>query len=77
MQLIKGESSFWVNQQNLLKKKLQWQDEYFAVSISESGVAAVKNYILNQEDHHMKQTFTQEYNEFIEKYNFQVISSSD
>ena len=77
MQLIKGESSFWINQQNLLKKKLQWQDEYFAVSISESGVAAVKNYILNQEDHHMKQTFTQEYNEFIEKYNFQVISSSD
>ena len=77
LQLIKGESSFWVNQQNLLKKKLRWQDEYFAVSISESGVAAVKNYILNQEDHHTKETFTQEYNEFIEKYNFQVINSSD
>jgi REP element-mobilizing transposase RayT len=72
MQLLKGESSFWINQQKLLKKKFRWQDEYFAVSVSESQVEAVRKYILNQEEHHKKKTFTQEYDEFIQKYGFQI-----
>ena len=72
MQLIKGEASFWVNQQNILQQKLQWQEDYFAVSVSESQVQAVRDYIVNQEEHHSKKTFTQEYNEFIKNYNFKV-----
>ncbi|MBC7408112.1 MAG: IS200/IS605 family transposase [Arcicella sp.] len=71
MQLIKGESAFWVNKQNLIKDKLEWQDEYFAVSVSESNIEAVRNYIWNQEEHHKKKTYTEEYNEFISKYKFQ------
>jgi REP element-mobilizing transposase RayT len=73
MQLIKGESSFWVNQQKILKGKLQWQSDYYAVSVSESGVTAVKNYIKTQEEHHKKKTFTQEYDQFIEEHNFKII----
>ncbi len=42
MQLVKGESSFWINKQNLINTKFQWQDEYFAVSVSESNVETVK-----------------------------------
>ena len=38
MQLIKGESSFWINKNQLTKSKFEWQDEYFAVSVSESMV---------------------------------------
>lgn len=38
MQLIKGESSYWINKQKLAKGKFEWQDEYFAVSVSESIV---------------------------------------
>jgi REP element-mobilizing transposase RayT len=72
MQLLKGESSFWINQQNLIKTKFRWQDEYFAVSVSESQVEAVRKYILNQEEHHKKKTFTEEYDEFVQKYGFQV-----
>jgi len=72
MQLIKGESSFWVNKQKLIKSKFEWQDEYFAVSVSESQVNAIRKYILNQEEHHKKKTFKQEYDEFIQKYGFQV-----
>lgn len=71
MQLIKGESAFWVNKQNLIKNKLEWQDEYFAVSVSESNIEAVRKYIWNQEEHHKKKTFMDEYNEFISKYEFQ------
>jgi len=73
MQLIKGESSFWINKQKLTKSKFEWQDEYFAVSVSESHVEAVRNYIQNQETHHSKKTFQQEYDAFIDKFGFQVI----
>ena len=71
MQLIKGESSFWINNQKLILDKFEWQDEYFAVSVSESILERVRNYIKNQERHHSKQTFEEEYNEFITKYKFQ------
>ena len=70
LQLIKGESSFWVNKNDLIKAKFEWQDEYIAVSVSESQVNRVRNYIKNQEEHHKKKTFQQEYEEFIEKYGF-------
>ena len=71
MQLIKGESAFWFNRQNFIKDKLEWQDEYFAVSVSQSALNKVREYIKNQEEHHKKKTFQQEYDEFIEKYGFQ------
>ncbi len=71
MQLIKGESSFWINQQGLTKTKFEWQDEYFALSVSESAVDKVREYIKNQEAHHSKKTFQQEYVEFISKYGFE------
>lgn len=70
VQLIKGESSFWINQQKLTKEKFQWQSEYFAVSVSESMIDKVRNYIKKQEIHHHKKTFQEEYEEFILKYNF-------
>lgn len=72
MQLIKGESSFWFNKIKLNPNKLQWQKEYFAVSVSESKVEVVRNYILNQEEHHKKKTWDEELNEFISKYGFKV-----
>ena len=70
MQLIKGESTFWFNKQEFTKEKLEWQDEYFAVSVSESKIDTVRNYIKNQEEHHKHKTFQQEYDEFIIKYGF-------
>lgn len=73
MQLIKGESSYWINQQGFLKERFSWQDEYFAVSVGESQIDSVRKYIQNQEIHHSKVTFQQEYNEFINKYGFEII----
>ncbi len=71
MQLIKGESSFWINKQQLTKSKFEWQDEYFAVSVSESMIDKVREYIKNQEEHHKHKSFSDEYYEFIIKYGFQ------
>jgi len=71
MQLIKGESSFWINNQKIILDKFEWQDEYFAVSVSESVLDRVRNYIKNQEQHHSKKTFDDEHDKFIIKYRFQ------
>lgn len=72
VQLLKGESSYWINKQQLTTTRFEWQEEYFAVSVSEFVVEKVRNYILNQEIHHKKKTFEEEYQEFITKYNFKI-----
>ncbi len=70
MQQLKGESSCWANKEKILKYKLDWANEYFAVSVSESMIDKVRNYIVNQEEHHRKKTFVEEFNEFKKKYGF-------
>ncbi|MCH7399482.1 IS200/IS605 family transposase [Belliella sp. DSM 107340] len=75
MQLIKGESSFWINRNDIIVptlggKKFEWQDEYFAVSVSESMIEKVRNYIKKQEEHHSKKTYQEEFDEFINKFGF-------
>lgn len=74
MQLIKGEASNWFNKNEMADEKLEWQDEYFAVSVSESQIEAVRKYIFNQEAHHRNKSFEDESNEFIAKYGFQKFS---
>ena len=71
IRLIKGESSFWINKNKLTKQKFQWQDDYFAVSVSESMVDRVREYIKNQEAHHARKSFQEEYEDFIRKYKFE------
>lgn len=70
LQLLKGESSHWINDEKLVRGKFEWQDEYFAVSVSESVVDKVREYIRNQEAHHRRITFEEESKEFIMKYGF-------
>ena len=52
MQMIKGESSYWINKNSLVRCKFEWADEYYGVSVSESHVVRVREYIKNQEEHH-------------------------
>jgi putative transposase len=66
--LLKGESSHWINIHNLTNSKFEWQDEYIAVSVSESNVESVRRYILNQEEHHRKKSYAEEYDEFSKNY---------
>lgn len=69
IQMIKGESSFWINQKKLSKRHFSWQDEYFAISVSPTQLEKVRHYINNQEEHHKKITWQQEYALFIKNYN--------
>ncbi len=71
MQLIKGESSFWINKNSLTENKFEWAEEYFGISVSESHLPKVRDYIKNQDLHHRIKTWKEEYDEFIEKYRFE------
>lgn len=71
MQLIKGESSFWINKNNISGAPFEWADEYFAVSVSESQIQKVRSYISGQEEHHKIKSWEEEYSEFITSYGFE------
>lgn len=71
-QLIKGESSHWINKNNLTVNKFEWQEEYLAVGIGDDKIQEVRNYIARQEEHHKKVTFQQEYEQFLKRYEFEI-----
>jgi REP element-mobilizing transposase RayT len=71
--LIKGESSFWINKNELVKGKFSWQDDYWAVGVSESHVSRIRNYIRRQEDRHKLTPFSEEVDEFMSKYGWEII----
>jgi REP element-mobilizing transposase RayT len=68
MQDIKGNSSKWINEKNFLKVKFEWQEGYGAFSYSKSHVNNVIDYIKNQEKHHKKESFRDEYLKFLKAF---------
>jgi len=75
LRLLKGESSFWINKNKFFRGKFEWQEDYFAKPVSESVVPRVREYIKNQVNHHKKKSFNDEYQEFLNKYKFDVFVS--
>jgi len=69
MQDIKGSSSKWINEKKFLKFKFSWQEGYGAFSYSKSHLPKVINYINNQEAHHKKKSFIEEYLDFLKAFN--------
>lgn len=65
---IKNNSTNFINDNKFAHGKFLWQEGYGAFSYSHSHIENVYNYILNQEKHHKKQTFREEYFEFLEKF---------
>jgi hypothetical protein len=68
MRDVKGDSSKWINEKGLARGRFVWQDGYGAFSYSRSHVPAVIQYIRNQEQHHRKRTFIDEYHELLNKF---------
>jgi REP element-mobilizing transposase RayT len=68
MQSIKGESSYWINKNNLTKLKFEWQDDYYAVSVGMNQIDNLRKYIRNQVQHHRKEHFEDELDNLIEEY---------
>jgi putative transposase len=68
VQLLKGSSSHWINQNHLVKGRFAWGRGYGAFSVSQSDVSNVANYIAKQEDHHRKRSFAEEFEIFVKRY---------
>ncbi|MFZ1808335.1 MAG: transposase [Cyclobacteriaceae bacterium] len=81
MQDIKGSSSKWINERRFTKTRFEWQSGYGAFSYSKSDLQNVIDYIENQENHHKKKSFMEEYKgllnefsiDFDEKYLFREL----
>ena len=65
---IKANSSKWVNQKKLMKTKFEWQEGFGAFTLGYSQLPIIINYIKNQEKHHKKKTFKDEYIAFLKAY---------
>ena len=61
MKTVKAKSSKYINDQKLTISRFEWQEGYGAFSYSQSQIDAVYKYVANQEEHHKKKTFKQEY----------------
>jgi len=68
LQVVKGESSEWINNKGFVSGKFQWQEGYGAFSYGHSQVHQVYQYIMNQKEHHKKQSFLEEYRGLLEKF---------
>ena len=68
IQDAKGGSSKWINEKKFIKEKFEWQEGFGAFSYSKSQASRVIAYIQNQEVHHRKITFLDEYQQFLKKF---------
>ncbi len=68
MRLVMETSSVWINRQGLMRSEFRWQRGYGGFSVSGSMVGKVENYIRNQEVHHRRLTFHDEYEQFLDRY---------
>jgi putative transposase len=68
IKLFKGGSSYWINHNGLLRSRFAWGVGYGAFSVSHSDLGRVAAYIANQEEHHKKRTYSQEYEVFVKRY---------
>ena len=63
---IKTSSTKWIKKRGI--DNFSWQNGYGTFSVSSSKVEIVKNYILNQKEHHKKTSFKEEYRTFLKEY---------
>ncbi len=70
MQLVKGESSYWINKEKLCKGRFEWQRKYYGASVSDSSLDKVRQYIKNQEDLHSRVSFDAECDKLVDRFGF-------
>jgi len=68
MKTVKAKSSKYINDHHLTNSRFEWQEGYGAFTYGQSQIDAIYKYIVNQEEHHKKQTFKEEYLQFLEKF---------
>lgn len=64
LKYVKSGSSYWINNQGMLKERFTWQKGYAAYSVGSTGLEWVQHYIAEQKNNHRKKTFQEEFNHF-------------
>ena len=72
MRKLKGQSSRWINQNHLGIQKFYWQPGFTAFSVSESQVQKVFDYISNQKEHHVHESYEEEHRHITSLHNLSV-----
>ena len=65
---VKKASNDFINEKKLTKVRFNWQEGYGAFSYSQSQIAVVSNYVMNQKTHHRTKTFEMEYRQLLESF---------
>jgi len=65
MQIVKGESSTWINEQRFTNRKFQWQGGFGAFSYERSQVDRIVRYVMNQKEHHKIESMQDEYHRML------------
>ena len=68
MRVLKANSSRWVHEKWPSHSTFGWQTGYGAFSVSQSNVSAVLRYIVNQEEHHRKVSFQEEFVTYLQRH---------
>ena len=68
MEQVKSGASKWLNEKKNIPNKFSWQDGFGAFTYSKSHIDNVVKYVLNQPEHHKKQSFKDEYLLLLEKF---------
>jgi putative transposase len=68
---VKSNSSKWIKTKSIEFENFYWQNGYGAFSVNPTEIETVKSYIINQEEHHKKKTFQEEFRAFLKKYNIE------
>jgi REP element-mobilizing transposase RayT len=71
MRDIKASSSKWLNEQRLISDRFHWQTGFAIFSVSQSLRQSVATYVRNQETHHAKKSFEEEYLDFLVKHDIE------
>ena len=61
----------WMNKEFPGFKRFRWQDGYGAFAVSYSGIDAVKNYLANQQEHHRRMSFKEEFLEILQRHDLE------
>jgi putative transposase len=69
---LKRDSSKWIKEKNSELADFHWQNGYGAFSVSPSHVPALTQYIANQEEHHRKETYQDEFRRLCKKYGVEI-----
>lgn len=68
MEKVKAYSSRWINEEKFLPHRFSWQEGYGAFSYSKSQIDSVVKYVHNQQEHHRKETFLDEYRRMLQQF---------